>query len=68
MIQFMIFSVLAGGLFMVADGNLRLPPVATATRNPVSGKKEQGIVEMLLHMLVMPVVKLISPFFVDSPI
>lgn len=67
MIQFMIFSVLAGGLFMVADGILRLPPMATAKGVRLVAKKEQGIVEMLLHMLVMPVVKLISPFFVIAP-
>lgn len=67
MIYFMIFLSLAGGLFMIADEALGLPPAATAKGIRLASKSEQSIADTLLNMLVMPVVKLTAPFFIIAP-
>ena len=67
MIYFMIFLSLAGGLFMITDEILGLPPTATAKWIRFASKSEQSIADTLLNMLVMPVVKLTAPFFIIAP-
>jgi len=59
----LFFLSLAGGLFMIADEILGLPPTATAKGLRLASKSEQSIADTLLNMLVMPVVNLRHRFF-----
>lgn len=63
MIYFIIFVVLASGLFVLSSELLGLPPVATVKGVKIASKKEQSIMDLLLGTIVMPVVKLVAPFF-----
>lgn len=67
MIYITIFLSITVGLFMIADETLKLPPIATAKGIRLASKSKQSINETLINMLVMPVVKLISPFFIIAP-
>lgn len=62
MIYFLIFAFFAGGLFIVSSEALGLPPIATAKGVKTAVKSKQSFLDSLLTVVVMPIVKIISPF------
>ena len=62
MIYFLIFIALAGGLFIVSSEALGLPPIATAKGVKTAVKSKQSLLDSLLTVVVMPIVKIVSPF------
>ena len=62
MIYFIIFAFFAGGLFIVSSEVLGLPPIATAKGVKTAVKSRQSLIDSLLTVVVMPIVKIISPF------
>lgn len=64
MIYFIIFIAFAGGLFIVTSEVLGLPPTATAKGIKTAVKSQQSLLDYLLTVVVMPIVKIISPFIV----
>jgi len=64
MIYFIIFIAFAGGLFIVSSEVLGLPPIATAKGIKTAVKSQQSLLDYLLTVVVMPIVKIISPFIV----
>ena len=62
MVRFLFISFLAVGLFIVASEALRLPPIATAKGIKTAVKSQQSLLGVILTAVVMPIVKLVSPF------
>ena len=62
MIYFIIFAFFAGGLFIVSSEVLGLPPIATAKGVKIAVKSRQSLLDSLLTVVVMPIVKIVSPF------
>ena len=62
MIYFLIFAFFAGGLFIVSSEALGLPPIATAKGVKTAVKSKQSLLDSLLTVVVMPIVKIVSPF------
>lgn len=64
MIYFFIFFFFACGLFVISSEVLGLPPIATAKGIKIAAKSQQSFIDTLLTVVVMPIVKLVSPFIV----
>ena len=64
MIYFIIFTFFAGGLFAIFSDVLGLPPIATAKGIKIAVKTRQSIVDSILTVVVMPIVKIVSPFII----
>lgn len=64
MIYFIIFTFFAGGLFAIFSDVLGLPPIATAKGIKIAVKSRQSIVDSILTVVVMPIVKIVSPFII----
>ena len=62
MIYFIIFAFFAGGLFIITSEVLGLPPTATAKGVKIAVKSQQSLLDSLLTVVVMPIVKIVSPF------
>ena len=62
MIYFLIFIVLAGGLFILSSEALGLPPIATAKGIKIAVKNQESFLDYVLTVVVMPIVKVVSPF------
>ena len=62
MIYFLIFAFFAGGLFIISSEALGLPPLATAKGVKTAVKSQQSLLDSILTAVVMPIVKIVSPF------
>jgi len=61
MIYLIIFSFLAGGLFIVSSEALGLPPISTVKGVKTAVKNQQSLPDTILTVVVMPIVKIVSP-------
>ena len=64
MINFLFFIGVTSGLFFILDDVLKLPPLSTTKNIKLATKKEQSIKDKALNFMVMPIVKMVAPFFV----
>ena len=64
MIYFLIFIAFASGLFIVSSEVLALPPIATAKGIKTAVKSKRSMLDLLLTVVVMPLVKVVSPFMI----
>ena len=64
MTYFLIFVFFAGGLFILSSEALGLPPLATAKGVKTAVRSRQSFLDALLTAVVMPIVKIVSPFIV----
>ena len=62
MIYLIIFSFLAGGLFIVSSEVIGLPPISTVKGVKTAVKTQQSLPDTILTVVVMPIVKIVSPF------
>ena len=62
MIYLLIFAAVASGLFIISSALLGLPPIAPAKGVNLAVKSQQSVIDILLTLIVMPIVKLVSPF------
>ena len=61
MIYFLVFFFFAGGLFIISSEVFGLPPIATAKGIKIAVKSQQSFFDTLLTVVVMPIVKIVSP-------
>lgn len=64
MIYLIIFIAFACGLFIISSEVLGLPPIATAKGIKIAVRSQHSIVDSLLTVVVMPMVKIVSPFII----
>lgn len=64
MIYLIIFIAFACGLFIISSEALGLPPIATAKGIKIAVRSQHSIVDSLLTVVVMPMVKIVSPFII----
>ena len=64
MIYFLAFAFFAGGLFILHSEVVGLPPLATAKGIKTAVRSRQTFFDTLLTVVIMPIVKVVSPFIV----